>query len=60
MRCPKCNSDKIIIKNGTMLDPFAGTGETAVVAKKMNRHCTLIDIDEKMYYGLCGRFNQTA
>lgn len=42
--------------NGMILDMFAGTGETAVVAKKMGRNCTLIDIDEKMYYGLKGRF----
>lgn len=31
----------------TVLDPFAGSGTTAVAAKQMNRNCTLIEINEK-------------
>ena len=45
---------------GNVLDMFAGTGETAVVAKKMNRNTTLIDIDEKMYYALQARFKTSV
>jgi site-specific DNA-methyltransferase (adenine-specific) len=30
-----------------VLDPFAGSGTTAVVAKKLNRNWIMIDIDEK-------------
>lgn len=35
-------------QGGTILDPMAGTGTTALVAKKMNRNSISIDISERM------------
>ncbi len=32
---------------GVVLDPFLGSGTTAVCAKKLNRHCIGIEIEEK-------------
>jgi DNA modification methylase len=34
-------------ENGVVLDPFAGSGTTGVVAKKLNRNAILIEISEK-------------
>jgi len=34
-------------ENGVVLDPFAGSGTTGVVAKKLNRDAILIEISEK-------------
>lgn len=31
----------------TILDPFAGTGTTGLAAKKLNRKCVLIEIEER-------------
>ena len=36
-----------ILKDGTILDPFLGSGTTAYCAKKLNRHCIGIEIEEK-------------
>jgi methylase of polypeptide subunit release factors len=32
---------------GTVLDPFLGSGTTALVARKNGRHCVGIEINEK-------------
>jgi len=34
-------------EDGIILDPFGGSGTTAVAAKQLNRNCTLIEISEK-------------
>jgi site-specific DNA-methyltransferase (adenine-specific) len=31
--------------HGIVLDPFGGAGTTAVVAKALNRHCILIELN---------------
>jgi predicted RNA methylase len=35
------------LPNDWVLDPFAGTGTTAVVATQLRRHCVAIEIDPK-------------
>lgn len=40
--------DTCVPKDGTILDPLAGSGKLGVVAKKMNRNAILIDIDPKI------------
>lgn len=40
-RCVKLTTPE----NGTVLDPFAGTGTSLRVCKRINRNCTLIEID---------------
>jgi DNA modification methylase len=32
----------------TLLDPFGGSGTTAIIAKKYNRKCIMIEIDERL------------
>jgi len=34
-------------KNGTILDPFAGSGTTGVVAKKHNRNAVLVELNDE-------------
>jgi DNA modification methylase len=36
-----------LLKEGIILDPFLGSGTTAYCAKKLNRHCIGIEIEEK-------------
>jgi DNA modification methylase len=35
------------ISGDAVIDPFGGTGTTAVVAKMLGRHCTLIELNAK-------------
>lgn len=34
-------------ENGTVIDPFGGSGTTALVCRKLKRNCVLIDINEE-------------
>lgn len=45
-------------ENDLILDPFGGTGTTAVVAKKLNRKYITIDISEKYYNVIKKRLNE--
>lgn len=42
-----CSTDGTHWRRGHVLDPFGGTGTTAVVANGNGRDCTLIDIDAR-------------
>lgn len=42
-RCIKLST----LEGGTVLDPFAGTGTTLRVCRRINRHCTLIEQSEE-------------
>ncbi len=46
-------------KNDTILDPFLGTGTTAVVAKKLGRKFIGIEKDKKYFRYACQRINRT-
>ena len=45
-------------KDGTVLDPFSGSGTTGLVAKKLNRKCILIDLKKEYCDMSIKRFNQ--
>jgi site-specific DNA-methyltransferase (adenine-specific) len=42
-----CDCTEPVYRPGIVLDPFGGSGTTAVVATGHGRHCLLIDIDER-------------
>jgi site-specific DNA-methyltransferase (adenine-specific) len=42
-----CDCTEPVYRHGIVLDPFGGSGTTAVVATGHGRHCLLIDIDER-------------
>lgn len=44
-------------KNKTVLDPFAGTGTTLRVCKKLENPCTLIEIDKDYCYQIAKEHN---
>lgn len=44
--------------NGTVLDVFAGTGTTGVVAKRMNRDYILIELDYDKYMATRARLGE--
>ena len=46
-------------KNDTILDPFLGTGTTAVVAKKLGRKYFGIEKDKKYFKAANERINKT-
>ena len=43
-----------------ILDPFMGTGTTAIMAKKLDRHFVGIEIDEKYFKAAEKRLNVIA
>jgi len=45
-------------KDGTVLDPFAGSGTTGLVAKKLNRKCILIELKKEYCDMSIKRINQ--
>ena len=44
----------------TILDPFAGSGTTAVACEKMGRHCTAIELDPDYFEIMCKRVDEAA
>jgi len=42
----------------TILDPFAGSGTTAVACERMGRHCTAIEIDPDYFEIMCRRVDE--
>ena len=42
----------------TILDPFAGSGTTAVACEKMGRHCTAIELDPDYFDIMCRRVDE--
>ena len=44
----------------TILDPFAGSGTTAVACEKMGRHCTAIELDPDYFDIMCRRVDEQA
>ncbi len=44
----------------TILDPFAGSGTTAVACQRMGRHCTAIELDPDYFEIMCKRVDEAA
>ncbi len=44
----------------TILDPFAGSGTTAVACEKMGRHCTAIELDPDYFAIACRRVDEAT
>ena len=42
----------------TILDPFAGSGTTAVACERMGRHCTAIELDPDYFEIMCRRVDE--
>ena len=42
----------------TILDPFAGSGTTAVACENMGRHCTAIELDPDYFDIMCRRVDE--
>jgi DNA modification methylase len=51
-RCIKLSTPE----NGTVLDPFGGSGTTLRVCNKINRNCTTIEIDEEYCKNIGGEY----
>lgn len=47
-------------KAKTILDPFAGSGTTAVACERMGRQCTAIEIDPDYFEVMCRRVDEQA
>lgn len=45
------------MRGGTILDPFIGSGTTAVAAKELNRNFIGFEINKKYYDIACDRLN---
>jgi site-specific DNA-methyltransferase (adenine-specific)/modification methylase len=44
----------------TILDPFAGSGTTAVASQRMGRACTAIEADPEFFDAMCRRVDEAA
>jgi DNA modification methylase len=44
----------------TILDPFGGSGTTAVACQKMGKQCTIIEKDEGYFIDMCRRVDEAA
>ena len=44
----------------TILDPFAGSGTTAVACQRMGRHCTAIELDPGYFEIMCKRVDEAT
>jgi len=44
----------------TILDPFAGSGTTAVACQRMGKQCTAIELDPDYFDAMCRRVDEAA
>lgn len=52
--------DDFTNREASILDPFAGSGTTAVAAEKLGRTCTAIELDPDYFDVMCRRVDEAA